>query len=115
MPFSALLRLALRSLARNKMRTFLTMLGIVIGVAAVIAMLAVGRGAGESMRNSIANLGTNVINVFPGGRGQGPARMEAGSASRFREEDAEALRREAGTLLYVSPVARTAAQVKAGG
>jgi putative ABC transport system permease protein len=115
MPFSALLRLALRSLARNKMRTFLTMLGIVIGVAAVIAMLAVGRGAGESMRNSIANLGTNVINVFPGGRGQGPARMEAGSASRFREEDAEALRSEAGTLLYVSPVARTAAQVKAGG
>jgi putative ABC transport system permease protein len=115
MALSALLRLALRSLARNKMRTFLTMLGIVIGVAAVIAMLAVGRGAGESMRSSIASLGTNVINVFPGGRGQGPARMEAGAASRFREEDAEALKREADALLYVTPVARSSAQVKAGG
>ncbi len=115
MPASALLRLALRSLARNKLRTFLTMLGIVIGVAAVIAMLAVGRGAGESMRSSIASLGTNVINIFPGGRGQGPARLEAGAASRFREEDAEALRREATAVLYVTPVARTAAQVKAGG
>jgi putative ABC transport system permease protein len=115
MPLSALLRLALRSLARNKMRTCLTMLGIVIGVAAVIAMLAVGRGAGESMRSSIASLGTNVINIFPGGRGQGPARMEAGAAGRFHEEDAEALGREADAVLYVTPVARTAAQVKAGG
>jgi putative ABC transport system permease protein len=115
MPVSALLRLALRSLARNKMRTCLTMLGIVIGVAAVIAMLAVGRGAGESMRSSIASLGTNVINIFPGGRGQGPARMEAGAAGRFHEEDAEALSREADAVLYVTPVARTAAQVKAGG
>jgi putative ABC transport system permease protein len=78
-------------------------------------MLAVGRGAGESMRSSIASLGTNVINIFPGGRGQGPARMEAGAAGRFHEEDAEALSREADAVLYVTPVARTAAQVKAGG
>jgi putative ABC transport system permease protein len=78
-------------------------------------MLAVGRGAGETMKSSIAGLGSNVINVFPGSRSQGPARMEAGSASRFREEDVEAVRKEAPALLYITPVARTQAQLKAGG
>jgi putative ABC transport system permease protein len=115
MRFSALLRIALRSLARNKMRSFLTMLGVIIGVAAVIAMLAVGRGAGATMESSIAGLGSNVINVFPGSRSQGPARMEAGSSSRFREEDVEAVRKEATALLYITPVARTQAQLKTGG
>jgi putative ABC transport system permease protein len=115
MRLTGLLRIALRSLARNKMRSFLTMLGVIIGVAAVIAMLAVGRGAGDTMKSSIASLGSNVINVFPGSRSQGPARMEAGSASRFREEDVAALRKEATTLKYITPVARTQAQLKAGG
>lgn len=115
MRLSGLLRIALRSLARNKLRTFLTMLGIVIGVAAVIAMLAVGRGAGDAMKSSIASLGTNVINVFPGARGQSGARLEAGAASRFREDDVEAVRRESPAVLYISPIARTMAQVMTGG
>jgi putative ABC transport system permease protein len=115
MRFSGLIRIALRSLARNKMRSFLTMLGVIIGVAAVIAMLAVGRGAGETMNRSIAGLGSNVINVFPGSRSQGPARMEAGASSRFREEDVAAVRKEADALLYITPVARTQAQLKSGG
>jgi putative ABC transport system permease protein len=115
MRFSGLLVIALRSLARNKMRSFLTMLGVIIGVAAVIAMLAVGRGAGENMKGSIASLGSNVINVSPGSRSQGPARMEAGAASRFREEDVEAVRKEATSILYITPVARTSAQLKTGG
>jgi putative ABC transport system permease protein len=114
---SALLRVALRSLRRNKLRTFLTMLGIIIGVAAVIAMLAVGEGARRSVEASIAGLGTNVINVYPGGqRGAGGgARGEAGSASRFTEPDVEALRREVESLRHLSPVARTQAQLKYGG
>jgi len=115
MRFSDLLRIAVRSLARNKMRSFLTMLGVIIGVAAVIAMLAVGRGAGDTMKSSIASLGSNVINVFPGSRSQGPARLEAGAASRFREEDVQAVRKEADALLYITPVARTQAQLKTGG
>jgi putative ABC transport system permease protein len=115
MRFTGLLRIALRSLARNKMRSVLTMLGVIIGVAAVIAMLAVGRGAGDTMKSSIASLGSNVINVFPGSRSQGPARMEAGAASRFREEDVAAVRKEASGLRYITPVARTQAQLKAGG
>ena len=115
MHFADLFRIALRSLARSKMRTFLTMLGVIIGVAAVIAMLAVGRGAGDTMKSSIASLGTNVINVYPGSRSQGPARLEAGAASRFREDDVQAVGKEAAALLYITPVARTQAQLKTGG
>jgi putative ABC transport system permease protein len=113
---AALLKVALRSLRRNKLRTFLTMLGIIIGVAAVIAMLAVGDGARTSVESSIASLGTNVINVYPGGqRGAGGARGEAGSSSRFTEEDVEALRKEVPEVRYVTPVARSSAQLKHGG
>src|SRR5690606_11615412 len=115
MHFADLFRIALRSLARSKMRTFLTMLGVIIGVAAVIAMLAVGRGAGDTMKSSIASLGTNAINVYPGSRSQGPARLEAGAASRFREDDVQAVGKEAAALLYITPVARTQAQLKTGG
>jgi putative ABC transport system permease protein len=113
---SALLRAALRSLRRNKLRTFLTMLGIIIGVAAVIAMLAVGEGARTSVESSIASLGTNVINVYPGGqRSAGGARGEAGSGSRFTLPDVEALRGEIEQIKHISPVARTSAQIKYGG
>src|SRR5690606_21141826 len=115
MHFADLFRIALRSLARSKMRSFLTMLGVIIGVAAVIAMLAVGQGAGDTMKNSIASLGSNVINVFPGSRSQGPARLEAGAARRFREEDGPAGGQEADALLYITPVARAQAQLKTGG
>jgi putative ABC transport system permease protein len=107
--------MGLRSLARNKLRSFLTMLGIIIGVAAVIAMLAVGQGARVSMEASIASLGTNVINVFPGAQSAGGVRMEAGSSSRFTVEDVEAVRREASAVRYITPMARTGAQLKAGG
>jgi putative ABC transport system permease protein len=110
-----LLLLALRSLARNKMRSFLTMLGIIIGVAAVIAMLAVGQGARRSMEESIASLGTNVVNVFPGAQSSGGVRGEAGSGGRFTAEDVEAVREQSPAVRYISPVARSSAQLKAGG
>ena len=112
----ALLRVAMRSLQRNKLRTFLTMLGIIIGVAAVIAMLAVGEGARSSVERSIASLGTNVINVYPGGaRGAGGARVEAGASSRFTEQDVEAIRKEASTVRFISPIVRSSAQLKYAG
>ena len=66
-----ILKVALRSLGRNKMRSFLTMLGIIIGVGAVIAMMAIGQGAQYNIEQQIATLGTNVLLIFPGSSNQG--------------------------------------------
>jgi putative ABC transport system permease protein len=91
------------------------MLGIIIGVAAVIAMLSVGQGAKTAVAGSIASLGTNVINVYPGAQGSGGVRGEAGTSSRFSEEDVEAIRQESEAVRYLTPTARTSAQIKVGG
>ena len=93
MRFSNILKIAVRSLNRNKMRSFLTMLGVIIGVAAVIAMLAVGQGARDMINAQIAALGTNVLLIFPGAFTQGGVRMEAGSASRLTEDDVGAIKK----------------------
>jgi putative ABC transport system permease protein len=114
MRFGNIMIIAIRSLGRNKMRSFLTMLGVIIGVAAVIAMLAVGQGARDMINSQIAALGTNVILVFPGAFTQGGVRMEAGSASRMSEEDAGAIKKTCRAVSFISPMARTSAQVKAG-
>ncbi len=91
------------------------MLGIIIGVAAVIAMMSVGQGAKSAVESSIASLGTNVINIFPGAQGSGGVRLEAGANSRLSEEDVNAIRKEASAVLYISPTARTGTQIKFGG
>lgn len=112
MRISALLHIAFRSLARNKLRSILTMLGIIIGVSAVIAMLSVGQGAKTAIEGSIASLGTNVIIIFPGGTSSGGARIEAGTSSKFTEDDVEAIRKESEAVRYITPTARTSAQLK---
>ena len=109
-----LLKAALRSLGRNKMRTFLTMLGIIIGVASVIAMLAIGQGSRESIQNQIATLGTNVIMVFPGASQSGGVRMEAGTSQRLTLDDAKAVIQKSTLLSAVSPQVRTSGQIIAG-
>ena len=109
------LTIAFRSIGRNKMRSFLTMLGIVIGVAAVIAMLAVGQGARDSINAQIESLGTNVIMIIPGARTQGGARMETGTASRLTEEDVSAIQKICPSVSMASPIARSSAQVKFSG
>ncbi len=114
MNVQALLRVAFRSLARNKLRTVLTMLGIIIGVAAVIAMLSVGQGAKSAVEGSIASLGTNVLSVYPGGQTGGAVHGEAGITSRFTEDDVEAICKEADAVRYITPTARTSAQIKYG-
>ncbi|MBN1129454.1 MAG: ABC transporter permease [Chitinispirillaceae bacterium] len=114
MRFSSILKIAIRSLGRNKMRSFLTMLGMIIGVAAVIAMLAVGQGARDMINAQIAALGTNVILIFPGAFSQGGVRMEAGSSSRLAEDDIAAIKKTCPAVRYASPLARTTQQVKAG-
>ncbi|MBN1397448.1 MAG: ABC transporter permease [Bacteroidetes bacterium] len=105
---------ALRALQRNKMRSFLTMLGIIIGVAAVIAMLAIGQGAEYSVKQQIASLGTNVLMIYPGAQQQGGVRSGAGSAVSLTEDDAIAISRECSAVLYVSPGAFAGGQVIAG-
>ncbi|MCA9797562.1 MAG: ABC transporter permease, partial [Candidatus Eremiobacteraeota bacterium] len=102
---------ALRALTRNALRTFLTMLGMIIGVSAVIAMLALGQGAQNSIQSSIASLGTNTIMVSAGSVNSGGVRSGAHGSSRLTVEDAEAIRAQAGSLIYVAPEVQNSSQV----
>ena len=108
-----IMRVALGALTANKMRSLLTMLGIIIGVACVIAMVAVAGGASQSIQSSITSLGTNYIQIFPGAVTQSGARIFTGE-SALTPEDAEAIRTECPSVAYVSAGARTAGQVAAG-
>jgi putative ABC transport system permease protein len=84
---------AFRALQRNKMRSFLTMLGIIIGVAAVIAMLAIGQGAQYSVEQQISSLGTNVLIVYPGSQSTAGVRGGAGTTTTLTEDDCIAIQR----------------------
>jgi len=88
MNFKATLRIALAALRVNKMRSALTMLGIIIGVAAVIVMIAVGNGAQARVEDQIRSLGSNIIMVFSGAPLSGGARGSAGSQQTITEDDA---------------------------
>ncbi len=106
------LLLALRSIRRNLMRSFLTILGIVIGVSAVITMVTLGNGATLAIQNQISGLGTNLLQVRPGQR-MGPG--SGGGAPAFKETDAEAIATQIGGITAVAPEARTGATVVAQG
>jgi putative ABC transport system permease protein len=108
------LKVASRSLGRNKLRSFLTMLGIIIGVAAVIAMLAIGQGARYVVESQIASLGTNMLIVFPFASTQGGVRWEAGTSIRLTEDDANAMRDQCPAIQHISPMVRASEQVVAG-
>lgn len=82
------IRIALRSLSANRLRSFLTMLGVIIGVAAVIALLSIGRGAQAAITAQIQSLGTNLLFVQPGSISQGGVRTAAGSAATLTLDDA---------------------------
>ena len=106
-----LLRVAWRALVRNKMRSFLTTLGIVIGVAAVIAMVAVGEGAKVRVQQTFAAMGTNLLIVLPGSTTTGGVQGGFGSASTLTWADLEAIRTEVPTVAAAAPVLRTTAQL----
>jgi putative ABC transport system permease protein len=110
MNFAALLRIALRALAVNKLRSALTMLGIVIGVGAVIVMIAVGAGAQARVEDQIRALGSNLLLVMPGSTTAGGVRLGFGSASTLTEDDVAAINREIPEAL-AAPALRGAAQV----
>ncbi len=103
---------AVQALARNRMRSALTMLGVFIGVAAIIAMVAVGQGANEAVRQQIASLGTNLLVVLPGASTAGGARAGFGSASTLTVADAQAIAREDPAVGRVSYLIRGIGQVQ---
>jgi macrolide transport system ATP-binding/permease protein len=105
---------AVQALLRNKTRSALTMLGVFIGVAALIAMIAVGQGANEAVRKQIESLGTNLFVVVPGAATSGGVRGGFGSASTLTVADAEAIRREVPMVVAVSYLIRQSGQVQHG-
>ena len=107
---SALIKVAAQSILKNKLRMFLTMLGIMIGVAAVIVMVAIGSGAQSTIQKQVGNLGTNMIFIMPGASGQGGVSQGAGSFNRLTLQDAEKLKRESTLLAAISPVTFTGTQ-----
>lgn len=109
-----LLKVAYRSLMRNKMRSFLTMLGIIIGVASVIAMLAIGEGSNQNIKASVSSLGTNSIMIFPGSNAQGGVSQGAGTHQTIRFEDVEAISKNCDLVKYVSPVDQKRVQAVSG-
>lgn len=109
-----LFKVAYRSLNKNLFRTFLTMLGIIIGVASVIAMLAIGQGSKENITASISSLGTNTIMIYPGAFSMGGVRMGAGSVSTLTKEDAEAILKRCELVSHVVPVVNRSSQIIAG-
>ena len=115
MKTETLFKVAAQSIAKNKMRTMLTMLGIVIGVGAVIIMVAIGNGAQTAVQSSINSLGTNLIMVMPGNFNQGGVSQGQGTVSRLTIEDADKLKREGTLLAGVSPIVQTRTQVIANG
>ena len=107
------LLLALRSIRRNLLRSFLTILGIVIGVSAVITMVTLGNGATLAVQNQISGLGTNLLQVRPGQRMMGPG--GGGGAPSFKDVDGDAIATQIGGIAAVAPEARTGATVVASG
>ncbi|QIL79134.1 FtsX-like permease family protein [Diaphorobacter sp. HDW4A] len=103
--------LALRSIRRNLLRSFLTVLGIVIGVSAVITMVTLGNGATRAVQDQISGLGTNLLQVRPGQR-MGPG---SATAPSFKDTDADIIGQQIGGILAVAPEARSAATLVAGG
>jgi putative ABC transport system permease protein len=107
-------RIALRALGRNKLRSFLTMLGIIIGVGAVIAMVAIGEGAKALVRQQIASLGTNLLIILPGTVTVGGARTGLGGRQSLTDADAKAIMSQIPIVTGASPVLRQVQQVIGG-
>ncbi len=109
-----ILSVALKSLVKNKVRTLLTMLGIIIGVGAVITMLAIGEGAKKLVDSEIASMGTNVITVISNYSSRTAVRQEAGSGNSIKLADIESIRNQVQGVNYISPVVTTYGRLRAG-
>lgn len=109
-----LFKIALRALANNKLRAFLTMLGIIIGVASVITMLAIGQGSKKSIQQQISEMGSNMIMIHPGADMRGGVRQDPSAMQTLKLTDYEALRDETKFLSAISPNVSSSGQLIAG-
>jgi len=114
MRFIEILRIAFDALLRNKMRSILTMLGIIIGVGAVIAMVAIGKGAQTQVEAQISGLGSNILMVFPGSTSRGGVMGGSGTGTGLTEEDQHAVKEQCPAVAYVSPQVGSGGQVVYG-
>jgi len=111
MHLTNLFKIALRAIAANKLRSFLTMLGIIIGVAAVIAMIAIGEGSKQSIQSNIASMGSNMISIHPGAdRRAGGVRQDASAMETLKLKDYELLKAEAKLIKAISPTVSSSGQ-----
>lgn len=110
MSLSNLFKIALRAIAANKLRSFLTMLGIIIGVASVITMLAIGQGNKRSIRRQISEMGSNMIMIMPGQDMRGGVRMNASEMETLKLTDYQALRDQCRYVSAISPVVNSSGQ-----
>jgi putative ABC transport system permease protein len=106
-----LFKIAFKAIVLNKMRTLLTMLGIIIGVASVIAMLAIGEGPKESIRATISSMGSNMITVRPGSDVRGGVRQERSAMETLTLDDYYAIKEQASLLTYITPLVNGGGQV----
>ena len=111
MNYANLIRIALRALANNKFRGFLTMLGIIIGVGSVISMLAIGQGSKRSIRDQISEMGSNMIMIHPGNGKFGGVRQSASSMQTLKLEDYEAIVRDVDLIDKCTPSVNSSGQV----
>ena len=109
-----LFKIALKALTNNKMRAFLTMLGIIIGVASVITMIAIGQGSKKSIQAQISEMGSNMIMIHPGGDRRGGVRRDPSEMQTLKLENYQALRNEASFLSAISPVVSSSGQLICG-
>jgi len=106
-----LLRIAFKAIILNKTRTLLTMLGIIIGVASVIAMLAIGEGSKESIRTTISAMGSNMITIQPGADSRGPARGSGGDVQTLTLANYETIKAQSDLISYITPVVNGSGQI----
>jgi putative ABC transport system permease protein len=109
-----IIKVASRALGRNKLRSLLTMLGIIIGVGAVIAMVSIGQGAQARVQEQIRSIGTNIMFVWPGSISSNGVHLGAGAANSLTEEDVLAIERECPSVMAASPLVRSSAQIVSG-
>ena len=105
-----LFKIAIKALSNNKMRGFLTMLGIIIGVGAVITMLAIGQGSKRSIQNQISEMGSNMTMIYPGGDRRGGVRLDADDMESLKLQDLEDIQNQTRYVSYVSPSVNSAGQ-----
>lgn len=111
MNYSNLIKVSTRALWRNKFRTFLTMLGIIIGIGSVIAMLAIGQGSKQSIENQVSSMGSNLIMIMPGAESKGGVRMTSDDSQKLTIDDVKAISERCDAVSMVSPEVRGAGQV----